>query len=85
LKEWARTYEEQFQVEEVIMKEFVLAIICAFTTRKNICLYLSLLLLSVTPVEAKDTPPNILYIVVDNQPASISGIMKSMTTPGNTK
>jgi hypothetical protein len=54
------------------MKESVLATICAFTTRKKICLYISLLLLSVTPVEAKDTQPNILFIVVDNQPASIS-------------
>jgi arylsulfatase A-like enzyme len=55
------------------MKQSVLATICAFTTRKRLCSYISLLLLSVTLVEAKDTQPNILFIVVDNQPASILG------------
>ena len=55
------------------MKKSVLATICAFTTRKKLCSYISLLLLSVTPVGAKGTQPNILYIVVDNQPASILG------------
>jgi len=61
------------QVEELIMNGSVLATICAFTTRKNLCLYISLLLLSVPPVEAEGTQPNILFIVVDNQPASILG------------
>jgi len=55
------------------MRGSVLATICAFITRKKLCLSISLLLLSVTLVEAKDTQPNILFIVVDNQPASILG------------
>ena len=55
------------------MKESVLATISDFATHKKICLYISLLLLSAVPVEAKDTQPNILFIVVDNQPASILG------------
>ena len=50
-----------------------LAKICAFTTRKKLCLYISLLLLAVPPAQAEDTQPNILFIVVDNQPASILG------------
>ena len=61
------------QVEEVIMNGSVLATIRAFTTRKKLCLYVSLLLLSVPPIEAEGTQPNILFIVVDNQPASILG------------
>jgi len=55
------------------MKKFMLAIMCEFTAHRKTGLYISLLLLSVLPVEAKDTQPNILYIVVDNQPASILG------------
>ena len=55
------------------MKEFVLETIRGFSARKKIALCVSLLLLCVTSVEAKDTPPNILFIVVDNQPASILG------------
>jgi len=55
------------------MKESVLATICDFATHKKICSCISLLLLSVTPIEAKGTQPNILFIVVDNQPASILG------------
>ena len=55
------------------MKESVLAMISAFTAPKNLCLYISLLLLSIPPAEAADTQPNILFIVVDNQPASILG------------
>ena len=61
------------QVEEVIMKGSVLATICAFITRNKLCLSISLLLLSVTPVGANGNQPNILFIVVDNQPASILG------------
>ena len=53
------------------MKESVLATLFSLTTHKKICAYLSLLLLAAIPVEAKDTQPNILFIVVDNQPASI--------------
>jgi arylsulfatase A-like enzyme len=63
----------RLQAEEVIMKESVLATISDFVTHKKICSYLSLLLLSAIPVEAKDAQPNILFIVVDNQPASILG------------
>lgn len=50
--------------------------LCGSTTRKKICLGISLLLLSVLPAEAaeaKDARPNILFIVADNQPASILG------------
>jgi len=39
----------------------------------TICAFISLLLLSVPPVGAEGTQPNILFIVVDNQPASILG------------
>ncbi len=55
------------------MKEFVLETIRGFTTRAKIGFYILLLLLPVTSVEANDTHPNILFIVVDNQPASILG------------
>jgi len=55
------------------MKESVLATICAFTIRKKLYSYIALLLLSVAPAEAKGTQPNILFVVVDNQPASILG------------
>jgi len=55
------------------MKEFVLETIRGFTTRAKIGFYIPLLLLPVTSVEANDTHPNILFIVVDNQPASILG------------
>jgi hypothetical protein len=61
------------QAEEVIMKESVLATISDSATHKKICSYISLLLLSAISVEAEDTQPNILFIVVDNQPASILG------------
>jgi arylsulfatase A-like enzyme len=59
--------------EEVIMKEAVLARISDFATHQKICLFLSLLILCAIRVEAKDTQPNILFIVADNQPASILG------------
>ena len=55
------------------MNGSVLATIYAVTTRKKLCLYISLLLLSMPPVEAEGTQPNILFTVVDNQPASILG------------
>jgi arylsulfatase A-like enzyme len=55
------------------MKKSALAIFLDFATHKKICLYLSLLLLSALSAEAKDIQPNILLIVVDNQPASILG------------
>jgi len=55
------------------MKESVLARICAFTTPKKLCSSISLLLLFATPADAEGTQPNILFIVVDNQPASILG------------
>jgi arylsulfatase A-like enzyme len=55
------------------MKEPVLATISNFATHKTICLCLSLLVLFAIPVEAKDSQPNILFIVADNQPASILG------------
>ena len=55
------------------MKDSVLATISDFTTHKTICLCFSLLVLFAIPVEAKDTQPNILFIVADNQPASILG------------
>jgi arylsulfatase A-like enzyme len=56
-----------------IVKESVLATISDFATHKKIGSYLSLLLLFAIPVEAKEIQPNILLIVVDNQPASILG------------
>ena len=55
------------------MKASVLVTISDFATHMKVCLYLSLLVLSAIPVQAKDTPPNILLIVTDNQPASILG------------
>ena len=55
------------------MKASVQAAIYEFATQKKLCLYLSLLVFFAIPVEAKDTPPNILFIVADNQPASILG------------
>lgn len=55
------------------MKKSVLATISDFATHKKICFYLSLLVLTAIPVEAKDSQPNILFIVADNQPASILG------------
>ena len=55
------------------MKASVLVTISDFATHLKICLYISLLVLSAIPVQAKDTPPNILLIVADNQPASILG------------
>ena len=55
------------------MKEPVLATISNFATHKTICLCLSLLVFFAIPVEAKDSQPNILFIVADNQPASILG------------
>jgi len=61
------------QAEKVIMKESVLARIRAFTTPKKLCSSILLLLLFATPADAQDTQPNILFIVVDNQPASILG------------
>jgi arylsulfatase A-like enzyme len=57
----------------VTVKRFVLATDSGFTTNEKICAYISLLLLFALPVEARDTQPNILFIVVDNQPASILG------------
>ena len=54
------------------MKEFVLASVHAFTASKESCLIISLLLLA-APAFAEVTRPNILFIVVDNQPASILG------------
>jgi arylsulfatase A-like enzyme len=61
------------QAEKVIMKESVLARMFAFTTPKKLCSSISLLLLFATPAVAEGTQPNILFIVVDNQPASILG------------
>jgi len=55
------------------MKEPVLATISNFATHKTICLCLSLLAFVAIAAEAKDTQPNILFIVADNQPASILG------------
>lgn len=55
------------------MKQPVLATISNFSTHKAISLCLSLLVFFAIPVEAKDTQPNILFIVADNQPASILG------------
>ena len=61
------------RVEKVIMKDSALAIISNFTAHKKICSCISLLLLTAIPVEASDIQPNILFIVADNQPASILG------------
>jgi arylsulfatase A-like enzyme len=55
------------------MKESVSAIIRAFTTPGKWFSSISLLLLSVISANAEDSRPNILFIVVDNQPASILG------------
>ena len=55
------------------MKESVLVTASNFATHRAICSYLSLLLLFAMPVEAREIQPNILWIVVDNQPASILG------------
>ncbi|MEE8624916.1 MAG: sulfatase-like hydrolase/transferase [Acidiferrobacterales bacterium] len=55
------------------MKESALAIISNFAVHKKICSYISLLLLTAIPAEARDIQPNILFIVADNQPASILG------------
>jgi len=55
------------------MKKSVLAKIRAFTTPEKLCVSISLLLLFATPADAVDPHPNILLIVVDNQPASILG------------
>ena len=55
------------------MKASVLVTISGFATHIKKYLYLSLLVLSAMPAQAKDTPPNILFIVADNQPASILG------------
>jgi len=59
------------QAEEVIMKEPVLATTSNSATHKTVGLCLSLLVFLALPAEAKDTQPNILFIVADNQPASI--------------
>ncbi|MCP4048373.1 MAG: sulfatase-like hydrolase/transferase [Gammaproteobacteria bacterium] len=53
------------------MKEPVLATISNSATHKTMALYLLLLIFSTLAAEAKDTQPNILFIVADNQPASI--------------
>jgi arylsulfatase A-like enzyme len=55
------------------MKVSALAIISNFAANKKICSYISLLLLTAIPAAARDTQPNILFIVTDNQPASILG------------
>ena len=65
--------QRRIQAEKVIMPEFVLARICAFTTPRILCSSISVLLLSAIPADAGGTQPNILFIVVDNQPASILG------------
>jgi arylsulfatase A-like enzyme len=62
-----------FHAGEVIMNESVTAKNPKFAGRKKIYSIISLLLLCAIPVEARDTQPNILFIVVDNQPASILG------------
>ena len=58
---------------ETIMRESVLATISDLATYKKVCSYIPLLLLAAAPVEASAAQPNILFIVVDNQPASILG------------
>ena len=55
------------------MKGLVLAANWSFAACKKQWLLVWLLLLSVNSVAAQDAPPNILFIVVDNQPASILG------------
>jgi arylsulfatase A-like enzyme len=55
------------------MKESVLPRRSAFTTLKKWTSSIALALVSVASVYAEDTRPNILFIVVDNQPASILG------------
>lgn len=57
----------------MIMKEFLLTAICAFTRAKKNCCCILLLVIGASHAAAKDSPPNILFIVVDNQPASILG------------
>jgi hypothetical protein len=51
------------------MKKSVLATISDIATHRKLCSYISLLLLFAVSVEAKEPQPNILFIVVDNQPA----------------
>ena len=51
----------------------VLAAIWAFTASKKPASLIALLLLWVNSAASQDAPPNILFIVVDNQPASILG------------
>lgn len=51
----------------------VLATICVLATRRRFSSSILSLLLSATHVNAAETRPNILFIVVDNQPASILG------------
>ena len=55
------------------MKASALKAISNFAADKKIGSYISLLLLTAIPAEARDTQPNILFIVADNQPASILG------------
>ena len=55
------------------MRQSLLSLISAITRSGNLCLCLFLLLLSVSPTEARGAQPNILLIVVDNHPASILG------------
>jgi len=57
-----------------MMKVSLLATISGFATHKKKGWHLLLLLLSAIPVVAQDAPPNILFIVADNQPASILGV-----------
>jgi arylsulfatase A-like enzyme len=59
------------QVEVVIMNGSMLAAIHGFTTRAKLCLGISVFFFSVSQAEAQNIQPNILFIVVDNQPASI--------------
>lgn len=55
------------------MKIFMLTKFSEFSAVKKMGVYISILLFSVTAAQAKDAQPNILYIVTDNQPASILG------------
>jgi arylsulfatase A-like enzyme len=55
------------------MKEFLLATVFAFTNGKKIAWCILLLAMSASHAAVKNSPPNILFIVVDNQPASILG------------
>jgi arylsulfatase A-like enzyme len=66
-----RDQKTTIQAEEAIMKEPVLATTSNSATHKTVGLCLSLLVFFALPAEAKDTRPNILFIVADNQPASI--------------